>query len=145
MCGCSDRPPTYVVHGMVVFPDGKPLTKGTVEFETEYDGQVITASSDIANDGTFQLGTFEVNDGAVAGEYRVAVIADYDIGTGVERPGKLPKAALHPKYRDFNTSKLEFAVKPQMNNILIEVDYAPEEPESAQEAPTEIGTPVDGS
>ena len=31
--GCDGRPPTYLVHGMVVFPDGKPLTSGTIEFE----------------------------------------------------------------------------------------------------------------
>lgn len=125
MSGCSDQAETWLVHGMVVYPDGKPLKHGTVEFETTYDKKPITASAELGEDGTFQLGTYEKNDGAIAGLHRVAVISEFQIGTGIERPGKLPPPALHPKFGDFATSGLEFEVKPQKNNILIEVDYAP--------------------
>lgn len=126
-CGCG--PPTaYVVHGMVVFPDGQPLKRGTVEFEAIGQSKPITASGEIAPDGTFRLGTYQPNDGAIAGEHRVAIISDYVIGTGVERPGELPPPILHPKYRSFKTSGLKFTIQPRMNNILIEVDYAPAEP-----------------
>lgn len=110
---------------MVVYPDGKPLTEGTVEFEAMNLKKPITASGEIAVDGTFQLGTFEVNDGAIAGKHRVAVIADFEIGTGVERPGLLPPAILDPRFSEFKTSGLEFEVKPSPNNILVEIDYAP--------------------
>lgn len=123
--GCGGPPKTYLVHGTVVFPDGKPLTRGTVEFEATGQTRPITASGEIAKDGTFQLGTFAVNDGAIAGEHRVAVISDYEIGTGVERPGELPPPQLDPKFRSFKTSGLKFTIKPRMNNILVEVDYAP--------------------
>ena len=95
--GCGKQSSAYVVHGMVVFPDGRPLSKGTVEFEAVGQKKPITASGEIASDGTFQLGTFQAKDGAVAGEHRVAVIADYEIGTGVERPGELPPPQLHAK------------------------------------------------
>lgn len=132
-CGCSDQPETYLVHGMVVYPDGKPLTRGTVEFETKFEKSPITASGEVAKDGTFQLGTFEKSDGAIAGQHRVAVIADFQIGTGAERPGRLPPLQLHPRYREFATSGVEFDVKPQNNNILIEVDYAPP-PETSEES-----------
>lgn len=123
--GCNQRPATYLVHGMVVYPDGKPLTKGTVEFEAMNQSKPITATAEISSDGSFQLGTFEAKDGAIAGAHRVAVISDFVIGTGVERPDEIPPPRLHPRYRDFKTSGLEFKIKPQTNNILVEVDYAP--------------------
>lgn len=122
--GCGGRPKTYLVHGTVVFPDGQPLTRGTVEFEALGQTKPITASGEIAKDGTFQLGTFAANDGAIAGEHRVAVVSDYQIGTGVERPGELPPLQLDPKFASFKTSGLKFTIKPRMNNILVEVDYA---------------------
>ncbi len=130
--GCSGQPTTYLVHGTVIFPDGKPLTRGTVEFEAISQTKPITASAEIAKDGSFQLGTFAVNDGAIAGEHRVAVISDYEIGTGVERPGELPPPQLDPKFRSFKTSGLKFTVKPRMNNILVPVSYAPAEKETAE-------------
>jgi hypothetical protein len=124
--GCSNgNPTTYPVRGEVRFPDGRPLTKGSVEFELQDQKMPITATGQISEDGTFVLGTFELDDGAVAGRHRAVVIADHQIGTGVERPGKLPPPALHPRFRDFKTSGLEFTVEPGENKIIIEVDYAP--------------------
>ncbi len=136
--GCNQRPPTYLVHGMVVYPDGKPLTKGTVEFEAMNQSKPITATGEINSDGSFQLGTFEAKDGAIAGTHRVAVISDFVIGTGVERPDEIPPPKLHPRYREFKTSGLEFKIKPQTNNILVEVDYAPTK---AAESKTESKEP----
>lgn len=126
-CGCGGPPKTYLVHGTVVFPDGQPLMRGTVEFEAVGQKKPITASGEIAKDGTFQLGTFAPNDGAIAGEHRVAVISEYEIGTGVERPGELPPPSLDPKFSSFKTSGLKFTIKPSLNNILVPVDYAPTE------------------
>ncbi len=125
--GCSDgNPKTYPVHGEVRFPNGNPLTKGSVEFELQDQELPITATGQISNDGTFVLGTFKPDDGAIAGRHRAVVIADQQIGTGVERPGMLPPTSLHPKYRDFKTSGLEFTVEPGKNEpIIIKVEYAP--------------------
>ena len=125
LSGCQDRHKTFLVHGMVIYPDGKPLTDGIVEFEALDLKRPITAPGDINEDGTFQLGTYEVNDGAIAGKHRVAVIANYEIGTGIERPGLVPPPKLDPKFSDFKTSPLQFEIKPSSNNILVEVDYAP--------------------
>ena len=124
--GCSNRnPTTHPVHGEVRFPDGRPLTKGSVEFELLDQEMPITATGEISKDGTFLLGTFELDDGAIAGRHRAVVIADHEIGTGVERPGKLPPPTLHARFRDFKTSGLEFTVEPRDNEIIIKVDYAP--------------------
>ena len=125
--GCGGPPTAYLVHGTVVFPDGTPLTRGTVEFEAIGQKKPITASAEIAADGTFQLGTYQPKDGAIAGEHRVAVISDYEIGTGIERPGELPPPVLHSKYRSFKTSGLKFLIKPRMNNLLIQVEHPPAE------------------
>jgi hypothetical protein len=124
--GCSDgNPRTYPVRGEVRFPDGRPLTRGTVEFELLDQEKPITATGEISEDGTFVLGTFKLDDGAIAGRHRAAVIADHEIGTGAERPGTLPPTALDPRYRDFKTSGLEFTVEPGKNEIVIKVEYAP--------------------
>ena len=124
--GCSNgNPTTHPVHGEVRFPDGKALTKGSVEFELMDQELPITATGEISKDGTFVLGTFELDDGAIAGRHRAVVIADHEIGAGLERPGKLPPPVLHPRFRAFKTSGLEFTVEPGENEIIIEVDHAP--------------------
>jgi hypothetical protein len=124
--GCfSGDPKTHPVHGKVLFPDGKPLTKGSVEFELLDQEKPSTATGEISDDGTFELGTYKPDDGAIAGRHRAVVIADHEIGTGVERPGIVPPTALHPRFRDFKTSGLEFTVEPGKNEIVIPVEYAP--------------------
>lgn len=124
--GCSNgNPKTYRVRGEVRFPDGMPLTKGTIEFESLDQETLLTARSEIAEDGTFKLGTFEVADGAVEGRHRVVVVANHEIGTGAERPDKLEPPKLHPRFADFKTSGLEFVVKPGKNEFTVSVEYAP--------------------
>jgi len=145
LSGCSDQPETYLVHGMVVYPDGQPVTKGTVEFETLNGKTPITASGEIAPDGTFQLGTFVVNDGAIAGTHRVAVIANYEIGTGIERPELLPPPVLNPRFSDFKTSGLEVTVKPSANNLLVEVEHAPPPQVEGDIDEARTGLELDGS
>jgi hypothetical protein len=131
--GCTDSAvKTYPVRGVVVFPDGKPLREGTVEFELIDREKSNTATAEIQPDGSFQLGTFALDDGARVGKHRAVVIADQLIGNGYERPGLIPESQVHPRYREFRTSKLVFEVKPEINNIIITVDYAPE-PETAEE------------
>ena len=122
-CGKTTEP-MHPVNGIVRFSDGKLLREGTVEFEIMGRDKPMTARGDIGPDGAFRLGTFTLDDGAVAGQHRVVVISDQAIGNGAERPGMLAQQSLHPKYRDFRTSRLVFDVKEGTNNIVIEVDYA---------------------
>lgn len=124
MLGCSDgNPKTYDVHGVVRFPDGMPLTSGTIEFESLGNEKSFRAISEISADGTFELGTFSMDDGAVEGRHRAIVLANHEIGTGEERPGKLEPTKLHPRFADYSTSGLEFEVKPGENEFTVSVEY----------------------
>ena len=123
--GCTDSSrQTYPVRGMVRFPDGKILREGSVEFEIVGREEPVTARGVIEPDGSFVLGTFKLDDGALAGKHRVVVISDYVIGSGAERPGLIPPPKLDPRYRDYQLSGLIHEVKPETNNIIIEVEYA---------------------
>lgn len=134
--GCSDSSRrTYPVRGIVRFPDGKILRDGSVEFEIIGRETPVTATGVIEPDGSFVLGTYELDDGALAGKHRVVVISDYDIGSGAERPGFIPPPTLHPRYRDYRRSDLVYEVKPQTNNIVIEVEYAKEEDSDQDKLP----------
>ena len=128
MSGCyGSQPKTQPVYGLVRFPDGKLLRNGSIEFELLDETNSVTATAEIMPDGTFTLGTFARDDGALPGKHRVAVFADVEVGNGVERPGLIAKTKLHPKYREFRTSGLQFEVKPGKNNFIVKVDYAPVE------------------
>ncbi len=83
------------------------------------------ARAEIQPDGSFVLGTHQLDDGAIAGKYRAVVISDHMIGNGAERPGMIPDSPLDPKYSQFRTSGLEYVIEAKTNNIVIEVDYAP--------------------
>ncbi len=124
--GCSDgNPRTYEVRGFVRFPDGMPLRSGTIEFES-IDGELpFMATSEIDENGAFEMGTFAIDDGAIAGRHRAIIISSQDIGTGAERPGMIERSKLHGRYADFKTSGLEFEIKPEDNQLEIPVEYAP--------------------
>lgn len=122
--GCNQNPATYPVRGKVVYADGKPVTAGTLEFETVGTDLPVTATAEIGSDGQFTLGTYTADDGALAGKHRAAVIADFEIGTQEERPGVVPPETVHRRFREFKTSGLEFVVKPGVNNFEVTVEYA---------------------
>ncbi|MBC8353686.1 MAG: hypothetical protein H8E66_16940 [Planctomycetes bacterium] len=123
--GCSNgNPKTYEVTGVIRFPDGIPLTEGTIEFEAIDHENPIMATSEIDENGVFELGTFDVDDGAVVGKHRVVVVSSHEIGTGAERPGLIEQSKLHPRFADFKTSGLVFEVKPEKNELKIPVEYA---------------------
>ncbi len=124
--GCSPSgPQTYPVRGIVRFPDGKLLREGSVEFEIMGTKTPVTARGVIEPDGSFVLGTYTLDDGALAGKHRAVVIAGSVVGNGVERPDLLPPPTLDPKYRSYRESGLEFEVAEKTNNFIIEVDYVP--------------------
>ena len=131
LAGCRDsQPRTYPVQGLVRFADGKVLRGGSIEFESSETDPPLLARGIIGPDGSFRLGTFELDDGAIAGKHRVVVLSNYQIGTGAERPGKIPQQVLHPKYRGFKTSGIVQQIKPDKNTLLIEVEYAPADSDS---------------
>ena len=71
--GCGPkRPPTYPVKGKLVFEDGTSPRFGEIEFYNAEEK--INARGRIERDGTFTVGTFAENDGAVAGTHQIVII-----------------------------------------------------------------------
>ena len=103
MASCSKddgRKPTYSVSGKVLLPDGKPAQHATVVFHpTEETGpDVVKPRGKVAADGSFKLTTYDGNDGAPAGEYRVTVELWLASGRSDEGPSnRLPQKYANPQ------------------------------------------------
>jgi hypothetical protein len=117
--GCGgDR--TYPVEGKVLFKDGAPakeLAGYTVDFELASAEKKISATGEVREDGTFTVGTFKGDDGAVVGKHRVALSPP--LATD-DRP--MPRAAIADRYRDFKKSRLVVEIKPGRNQVVLEVE-----------------------
>ncbi|MGD9633737.1 MAG: carboxypeptidase-like regulatory domain-containing protein [Pirellulales bacterium] len=76
MLGCkgSSRAATYPVRGTITY-HGQPLAGAAVTFMADGAARAATGKTDEA--GTFQLTTFEPNDGAVPGTH-VVTVKKYD-------------------------------------------------------------------
>jgi hypothetical protein len=97
------------VEGRVIFPDGKPLHGGTVEFQTaqKQEGS-FSARGRIQPDGSFSMSTFKHEDGAVAGTHRAQVIPP--LPPGPVDPYKSIKPIIEKRFERYETSGLEFTV-----------------------------------
>jgi hypothetical protein len=110
--GCAEpieRPKTLPVAGKVTYK-GQPVPKGTITFQPD-QGQA--SIGDIQPDGTYRLSTFGQGDGAVAGHYRIFVIANTADPSKMpgSSPGWTPPKDLVPKkYNVAETSGLETTV-----------------------------------
>jgi len=116
--GCGARS-TYPVRGKVVFKDGTPLTGGLVVFRPVDTQLQVSARGDIHPDGTFVLGTYREGDGAVPGKYQAAITPP---PRRKIREKPVEKPLVHPRFESYDTSGLEFEVKPENNNFKIVVD-----------------------
>ncbi len=72
-CHRGGLPGTIPVRGKVIY-GGKPLAEGEVLYNP-VDASGRRARGVIQSDGTFRLTTIENGDGALPGEYRIAVVA----------------------------------------------------------------------
>jgi hypothetical protein len=108
-CGSNLHP----VEGKVVFPDGTPLSGGTVTFGPKSKDNLMGPRGDIQIDGTFQMGTFKATDGAPEGAYRVLIAPLEGVDT-TERPRPLPFDA---RFSSFDKSGLEYTVKAGKNEF----------------------------
>jgi hypothetical protein len=114
--GCGAR--LHPVRGKVTYPDGKPLTEGTVVFESKDAVRPITARGTVQPDGSYELSTSQPGDGVPAGKYLVLVAPKFD-PNGVDGPRKPPP--FDPRFAAFQTSGLEFEVQPGVNDYPIQV------------------------
>ncbi len=118
--GCSrgpraKRPQTYPVRGTVTF-DGKPLEQATVMFNPVAAGNGAIAVTN--RSGEYALTTFVPDDGAVPGEYKVA-ITKVVLGNASESPMAVPpdpKNVLAPRYGNSDTSGFRATVEAKPDN-----------------------------
>ena len=121
--GCSVDSGTVPVSGKVVFPDGSPLDHGIIEMRHNSLPQV--ARGEIDSEGQFSVSTFKPGDGALPGEYQVAVtqlIIAEDLSFEDHQHGK----RLDPRFSRVETSNLTVVVdEDQANDLVIKVDSPP--------------------
>jgi len=96
-----------------VTADGKPLEAGTVTFIST-DGQRPNATGAIKSAGSYTLQTVEPGDGAVVGEYKVAITDVDSAALNTALPGAPvipPKSAIPKTYQDAGSSGLSAKVE----------------------------------
>lgn len=118
-CG-SDQIPVWPTSGVVVFSDGSKVKTGNIEFES-LDHE-LTASGRIRPDGSFVLGTYTPDDGAVAGIHNVIVVQmvinDGTINHTMDHGKPVP-----PMYASYETSGLAAMVtKGKSNNLTVTIE-----------------------
>lgn len=118
LAGCSSRLKTYPVKGRVEFENGAPVVMGTVELQSiEYK---VNARGNIQPDGSFELTTFEENDGAVGGNHKCVVI---QMVIAENIPGYRPSTTgvVARRFADYQTSGLTCYVSDKDNEITLTV------------------------
>lgn len=119
-CGRTDRQQTALVHGIVTL-DGKPLEMGEVIFAPE-NGRAATGT--IRMDGSFELGTYKKDDGAILGTHKVAVEAREQLegeSPGAPLISRLGRSLIPEHYSDQETSKLRYEVTEDGNEFHIQL------------------------
>jgi hypothetical protein len=101
-----------------VYRDGSPATDlvgHTVSFDCAEHH--VGASGEVQADGTFRVGTFTDDDGAMAGKHKVAISAP---PPPVDAPA--PLRLIDAKYGDMSTSGLEVEIKRGDNDVTLTVE-----------------------
>jgi hypothetical protein len=120
-CGERNRPvfqKTVAVRGKVVRADGTPVGGGQIELHPA-SPEIPEARAEINKDGTFVVGTYKVNDGAVPGAY-TATVNDlvYDRQGNLRRN---PALRVPRRYADARSSGLRIEVRPEDTDLKIRI------------------------
>jgi hypothetical protein len=115
IASCSSGPKTYPVKGRVILDHGKPLSGGTVLFQSVANPE-IKASGELDADGTFELGSSLGTMGTVAGEHQILILPLESEDAQVSRRG------IPLRYKRFESSGLRFAVQPGENFCEIKLE-----------------------
>src|SRR5438445_4357449 len=113
-CGGPSGEPESVVNsavpvsGRVLLSNGQPLANVWVVFHAK-DAPGNDASAATEADGSFKLGTFKKDDGAIPGHYEVTI----ERHPNVKTPDRIPKA-----YKSTQTTPLKVEIKPTAGNEL---------------------------
>ncbi len=119
LAGCGGRPDytppqAYPIKGKVILPGGQLLRFGRVMLHAKGKDSAGEPWGDIAKDGTFQITSFKVNDGAVPGPY-VVTLHPYSYRSGNFK--KDPSSPIPRRYNEPATSDLTVEVKPEPNVV----------------------------
>lgn len=118
LSSCSSR--TQPIRGVVQFADtnspAKELAGYLVTFESA--DQQVSGTGVVKDDGTFEVSTFNKDDGAVLGKHRVALTPPVD-EEGATKPWLILR-----RYGEFKTSGLEAEVKSGTNDVVLTVERA---------------------
>lgn len=115
--GCSPEVKIHPVAGKVLLSSGSPATRGVIEFRTfTEEGEIVNAFGEIQADGSFQLTTYEENDGALAGEHE-AIVLDPASTDG----GPVQRSLFPSRYRAYETSDLKITIEPGPNDVVVEL------------------------
>jgi hypothetical protein len=114
-CSKNDRIPLFPVQGKVLL-DGKPLAHAFVVFRPvgEAGPQGLHPRAQADTDGIFVLSTYESEDGAPAGEYKVTV-QKYKAPTDADNGP--PVNLLPGRYAKPNSSRLTARVQEGQNDL----------------------------
>lgn len=111
--GCGEGQGFVPVSGKVTI-DGEPVTNGYVRF---FPASGRQSGGSLNEQGEFSLSTYEPGDGAVPGEYRIAVVAQEPLG-GSRFRWYAPKHYANPA-----TSELSESVEGATDSIQIELSW----------------------
>lgn len=120
LLGCGSQS-MHPVQGTVHFPDGSPLTTGRVVLD---GGDVDSGSWGLIHpDGSFQLGTFDVDDGVPPGVYRVYI--ENAMTLPPDNWGDrdfTPRPLIHARFANPETSGLAYDIPGESTTWDIEVE-----------------------
>lgn len=117
-CASENRPATVPVMGTVKW-NGEPLTQGTVAFVPQDSSQPTPASGTIDSDGNFSLTTFKENDGAIPGDYNIAVYLYEGADPAAKKEGT---KVLPEKYYKASTSGLTATVSREEKQVVVDLE-----------------------
>jgi hypothetical protein len=108
LAGCQQQQPLAKYKGKVLYKN-QPLTNGSVMFQPTAG---IPSRGNIQPDGTFELTTYKLNDGATIGKNKVRVVSTTAVSQDATQ-GELAtgNSVVPAKYNDFSTTPLEVEVK----------------------------------
>ena len=114
---------TYPVSGSLEFEDGEPVMFGTIEFLNR--DTKLNARGKINRDGSFSVGTFEKEDGAVLGVHEVTIQQFTSLPLTANQNVKIDHdhgKLVADKYKTYESSDLRVTIKKPNNELRLVVD-----------------------
>ena len=116
--GCGGR--TRPVRGVITL-EGTPVAGATVVFMPEDQDGRRPASGFTSSDGTFRLTTYQPNDGALPGKYRVLIQKT----EAAKDPGAAERSALERAKAKIEEKSLQQSRKPALPEAYLRFDTTP--------------------